>query len=83
MKIVIIKDGKATGQYVNNITKVYEDRWCHSNAISFYDKITDFLVKGHRVDLICLNFSKSFDMVSDRKLLVKMDNIRIRTKNVI
>lgn len=45
--------------------------------------ITDFLVKGHTVDLICLGFSKSFDMVSDRKLLVKVDNIGIRTKNVI
>lgn len=51
-------------------------------TISFCDKITDFLVKGH-TDLICLGFSKSFDMVSDRKLLVKADNIGIRTKNVI
>lgn len=83
MKVVIIKDRKAIGKYVNSITKVYEDRWCHSNLISFCDKITDFLVKGHRVDLIGLNFSKSFDMVSDRKLLVKMDNTRIRTKNVM
>lgn len=83
MRIIIIKDRKAIGKYVNNITKVYEDRWCRSNLISICDKITDFLVKGHRVDLICLNFSKSFDIVSDRKLLVKMDNIRIRTKNVM
>jgi len=45
--------------------------------------ITDFLVKGHKVDLICLGFSKLFDMVSDRKLLAKVDNIAIRTKNVL
>lgn len=62
--------------------KFYEDQWCHTNLIAFCDKIADFLIKRHIVDLICLVFSKSFDMVSDIILLVKAGNIDIRTKIV-
>lgn len=55
----------------------------HSSLLAFCDKIADFLIKRHIVDLICLGFSKPFDMVSDIILLVKADNIGIRTKIVI
>lgn len=36
-KVIIINDLKAIGKYDKNITKVYEDRWCHSNLIPFCD----------------------------------------------
>lgn len=45
---------KAIGKYGKNVTRLHEDRWCHSNLIAFCDKIADFLIKGHIEDLICL-----------------------------
>lgn len=73
----------AIGKYGKNISRLYEDRRCHSNLIAFCNKIADFLIKRHIVDLICLVFSKWFDIVSDIILLDKAGNIGIRTKIVI
>ncbi|KAF4797817.1 RNA-directed DNA polymerase from mobile element jockey-like protein [Turdus rufiventris] len=45
-----------------------------SNLISFYDKVTHLADQGKPVDLIFLDFSKTFNTVSHRNLLDKMSS---------
>lgn len=50
---------------------------CHTNLISFFDRITDFLNKANATDVIFLDFSKAFDVAPLGKLSVKMEVVKI------
>ncbi|CAM5125387.1 unnamed protein product [Natator depressus] len=45
---------------------------CLTNLIAFYDEITGPVDMGKAVDMMCLNFSKVFDMVSHSILASKL-----------
>ena len=49
-----------------------KDRSCLTNIISFYDWLTRLVHKGKGVDVVYLDFSKAFGMVSHNILLGKM-----------
>ena len=47
-------------------------RLCLTNLISFYDCVTRLVDEGMAVDVVSLDFSKAFDMVSQSILLGKL-----------
>ena len=47
-------------------------RSCLTNLISFYNWVTRLVDEGRAVNVVCLDFSKAFDMVSHRLLLWKL-----------
>ena len=53
-------------------------RCCETQLRTLAHKLADNLHSGIQTDLVILDFSKAFDKVAHRKLLMKMDNYGIR-----
>lgn len=64
-----LNDNAAVGHSQDSFMRV---KSCLSNLISFYDRVTHLVDQGKPVDVIFLDFSKAFSIVSHRILLNKM-----------
>uniref|UniRef100_K7F1X3 Reverse transcriptase domain-containing protein n=1 Tax=Pelodiscus sinensis TaxID=13735 RepID=K7F1X3_PELSI len=80
LKEKVVRDIEANGNWDKLQHGFTKGRSCQTNLISFFEKVTDFLDKGNAVDLIYLDFSKAFDTVPHRELLVKLEKIGINMK---
>lgn len=50
---------------------------CLANSLETVEEITNFLDRGHDVDLIYLDFCKAFDSVPHSRLLIKLQSFGI------
>ncbi|PKU49332.1 rna-directed dna polymerase from mobile element jockey-like [Limosa lapponica baueri] len=64
-----MKDNRVIRPSQHGFTK---GRSCLTNPISFYDKVTCLGDEGKAVDVVYLDFSKAFDMISPSILLEKL-----------
>ncbi|CAM4563975.1 unnamed protein product [Caretta caretta] len=80
LKEKVVKDIEVNGKWDKIQHGFTKGRSCQTNLISFFERVTDFLDKGNAVDLIYLDFSKAFDMVSHGELLVKLEKMGINMK---
>ncbi|CAM4707266.1 unnamed protein product [Lepidochelys kempii] len=80
LKEKVVKDIEVNGKWDKIQHGFTKGRSCQTNLISFFEKVTDFLDKGNAVDLIYLNFSKVFDTMPQRELLVKLEKMGINMK---
>jgi len=55
-------------------------RSCLTNLLEFFEVVTKNLDKGEPIDVIYLDFQKSFDKVPCRRLLNKLEANGIRSK---
>jgi ribonucleases P/MRP protein subunit RPP40 len=55
-------------------------RSCTTNLIEFLDKVTEAVDSGHKVDIIFLDFAKTFDTVPKMRLLAKLKARGVRGK---
>ena len=78
----IIRDHITTHIDRNGLLSNYQHgfvsgRSCSTQLISCLDKWTQELDQGHNVDTVYLDFSKAFDSVPHKRLLVKMEDYGI------
>ena len=50
-------------------------RSCTTNLLEFLDKVTESADKGERIDIIYLDFAKTFDKVPTERLLKKVNHM--------
>ena len=55
-------------------------RSCLTNLLEYMEELTSLVEMGHSVDMFYLDFSKSFDLVPHRRLLVKLQGLGIQGK---
>ena len=55
-------------------------RSCLTNLLKFLEEVTRFVDKGYPVDVIYLDFSKAFDKVPHKRLLLKIRSLGIGEK---
>ena len=49
-------------------------RSCLSNMLSFLDKVTHSVDSGNSIDVIFLDFTKAFDKVPHKRLILKLES---------
>jgi len=57
---------------VNSQHGFCKGRWCLTNLLEFFDKVTGCIDTGDSVDVIFLDLAKAFDKVSHKRLLLKL-----------
>jgi len=67
--IIQVEEKKVIRSSQHGFTK---GKSCLTNLIAFYDDMTGWVDEGGAVDVVCLDFSKAFDMVSRNILLGKL-----------
>ncbi|CAM5112852.1 unnamed protein product [Eretmochelys imbricata] len=80
LKEKVVKDIEVNGKWDTIQHGFTKGRSCQTNLISFFEKVTDFVDKGNTVDLIYLDFSKAFDTMPHRELLVNLEKMGINMK---
>ena len=60
----------------------HKSRSCETQLIKTVNDLAKSLNEGQQVDSILLDFSKAFDVVCHRKLLLKLHHYGIRGKNL-
>ena len=55
-------------------------RSCLTNLLEYMEELTSLIEMGHSVDMFYLDFSKAFDLVPHRRLLVKLRGLGIQGK---
>ena len=55
-------------------------RSCLTNLLEYMEELTRLVEEGHSVDMFYLNFSKAFDLVPHKRLLVKLRSMGIQGK---
>ena len=55
-------------------------RSCLTNLLEYMEELTRLVEEGHAVDMFYLDFSKAFDLVPHRRLLVKLRGLGIQGK---
>ena len=55
-------------------------RSCQTNMIKFFDRVMKWHDEGEAIDVVNVDFSKAFDKVNHRRLLVNVEAIGIRGK---
>ncbi|GAB0181272.1 mitochondrial enolase superfamily member 1 [Grus japonensis] len=64
-----VEEKKVFGRGQHGFTK---GKSCLTNLIAFYDGVTGWVDEGRAVDVVCLDFSKTFDTVSHNILIGKL-----------
>ncbi len=52
-------------------------RSCLTNLLEFLEEVTKWVDAGHSVDLLYLDFSRAFDKVPHKRLLMKVQSLGI------
>lgn len=55
------------------------NRSCVTNLLEYLEKVTELIDRGQSCDIVFFDFKKAFDMVSHKKLILKLDRIGIKS----